>query len=245
MKILAIGDVHLSFGRPVDPLHWDEVETYKPMDMFGEKWRGHYRAIYENWLREVRPEDLVVMPGDFSWAMKLDEACYDLAFLGLLPGRIVGVAGNHDYWWQSVSRVRAALPPNMLVIQNDHIMAGGIALCGSRGWSCPGAEDYSAEDMKIYRRELIRMENSLQSVGPGVKEILVMTHFRPTNDRHEKNEFIELFQHYGVRGVIYGHLHGAASGLRLPEEAWGLSFHLVSADFVNFTPAYIMEVNQI
>lgn len=241
MKIYAIGDTHLSFREPVDPKRWDSVKTCKPMDMFGEEWHGHYRKIYNNWLRVVSPEDLVLMPGDFSWAMKLGEALHDLEFLGLLPGTIAGVAGNHDYWWQSLSRVRAALPANMRVIQNDHLLWGDTAICGSRGWSCPGGENYTGEDLKIYRRELIRMENSLRSAGAGVKEIIVMTHFMPANDRHEKNELIELFQQYGVSTVVYGHLHGAAVKLRLPPRAWGIDFHLVSADFVNFTPALVKE----
>lgn len=241
MRIFAMGDVHLSFSQPVNPLCWDAAEIYKPMDRFGEEWRGHYRKIYDNWLRVINSEDLILMPGDFSWAMKLGEARYDLEFLGLLPGTIVGVAGNHDYWWQSLTRVRSAIPPNMRVIQNDHLMVGDIAICGTRGWSCPGGEHFTGEDLKIYRRELIRMENSLKGVSPGAEEIIVITHFMPTNDRHEKNEFIEMFQQYGVGTVVYGHLHGAAVRLRLPEQAWGIHFHLASADFINFTPALIME----
>lgn len=243
MKIFAIGDVHLSFSGPVDPEHWDEARTYKPMDIFGEEWHCHYRKIYENWQKKVHPEDLVLMPGDISWAMRLEEARHDLGFLGLLPGTIVGVAGNHDYWWQSLTRVRAALPPNMRVIQNDHLEVGGVAVCGSRGWLCPGAEDFSSGDLKIYRRELIRMENSLKVVGPGIKKTVVITHFMPANDGREKNEMIELFQQYGVSTVIYGHLHGAAARFRLPDRAWGIDFHLVSADFVGFTPSLVLETN--
>lgn len=241
MKIYAIGDVHLSFRSAVDPLNWPEAAVAKPMDIFGEDWSEHYRKIYHNWLKVVHDEDLVLMPGDFSWAMRLNEARYDLAFLGLLPGTIVGVAGNHDYWWQSLSRVREALPANMRVIQNDHLRFGGLAICGSRGWSCPGSENFTPADLKIYQRELIRTENSLRGVGPGAGHIVVITHFMPVNDRHEKNEMIELYQKYGVGTVIYGHLHGAATRRRLPERAWGLNFHLVSADFIGFTPALIME----
>ena len=126
--------------------------------------------------------------------MKLEQARYDLAFLGLLPGTIIGVAGNHDYWWQSLSRVRAALPANMRVIQNDHLVFGQTAVCGSRGWNCPGGEFFQEADLKIYRRELIRMENSLKSAGSTPAGKIVMIHYMPTNDRHEKNEFIELFQ---------------------------------------------------
>lgn len=243
MKIYAIGDVHLSFKGPVNPGHWDGVLTYKPMDMFGPAWREHYRKIYENWLKVVKDEDIVLMPGDFSWAMRLSEAQHDLAFLGLLPGRIVGVAGNHDYWWQSLTKLRAALPANMRVIQNDHLEAGSVALCGSRGWTCPGSEYFSDEDLKIYRRELIRIENSLKSVPDGFQHTIVLTHFMPTNERHEKNEMIELFHQYNVSAVVYGHLHGGAARLRLPDIAWGINFHLVSADFINFSPSLVLDLS--
>lgn len=243
MKIFAIGDIHLSFSRRVEPPYWDEVETYKPMDVFGLEWRQHYRKLYEHWHREVGKQDLVLLPGDISWAMKLDEAACDLGFIELLPGLVVAVAGNHDYWWQSLSRVRASLPHNMRVIQNDHLVLGDTAICGSRGWTCPGEEYFSEADLKIYHRELVRMENSLSSIGPGVKKIIVMTHFMPTNTRHEKNELVEIFQRYSVDTVVYGHLHGAASRHRLPEEVWGIHFRFVSADFLDFTPAFIMETS--
>lgn len=242
MKIYGISDAHLSFQSPVDTRHWERATVAKPMDIFHKAWREHYRQIYENWLLLVQPEDLVLMPGDISWAMKLAEARFDLEFLGLLPGVIAGVAGNHDYWWQSLSRVRLALPANMRVIQNDSLLFGGIAVCGSRGWNCPGGAWFKEEDQKIYHRELIRMENSLKK-AEGARRILVMTHFMPTNEHHDKNELIELFIRYGVSCVIYGHLHAAAAGYRLPDRLWGIDFHLVSADYVRFTPRLIMDTD--
>lgn len=242
MKIFAVGDMHLSFSSMVEPPHWDEARTYKPMDVFGAEWRQHYRKLYENWHRVVGEHDLVLLPGDISWAMKLDEAACDLGFIGLLPGLVVAVAGNHDYWWQSLARVRAVLPSNMRVIQNDHLVCGHTAICGSRGWTCPGNDGFGEVDLKIYRRELVRMENSLRSVGPGVNHIIVMTHFMPTNTSHEKNEMVEILQRYSVDTVVYGHLHGSATRHRLPEEAWGIRFCLASADFLDFKPAFIMEM---
>jgi len=249
LKIYALGDIHLSFSQPVDPLKLGDVHTYKPMDKFGAEWRDHHVKIYNNWLNIVKEEDVVLMPGDFSWAMRLSEARFDLDFLGLLPGTIVGVPGNHDYWWQSISQVREVLPPNVKLIQNDHYEVGEVAFCGSRGWVCPGAEYFDAHDLKIYRRELIRMENSLKSVSksasPSGKDIIVLIHFMPTNERHEKNEFIELFQAYGVSTVVYGHFHGSASfRFKLPDYAWGIKFQLASADYLNFTPVLIKEVHQ-
>jgi predicted phosphohydrolase len=243
LKIFAIGDLHLSFNNTVDPLAWDSVEVYKPMDVFGEEWREHYRKIYDNWMKTVKNGDLVLMPGDVSWALKLYQARFDLAFLGLLPGNVICVAGNHDYWWQSLAQVRSVLPGNMEVIQNDHVLVGDIAICGSRGWWCPGSQYFTSDDLKIYRRELIRMENSLKSVDPAkVKDIIVIIHFMPTAEGHEKNEFIEMFQKYRVSTVIYSHLHGAATRLRLPESAWGIKFHLVSADFLKFSPLLIKDL---
>lgn len=244
MKIFAIGDLHLSFSGRVEPPHWDDVNSYKPMNMFGPQWQEHYRKIYENWHRVVGKEDLVLLPGDISWAMKLDEALWDLGFIGCLPGRVAAVAGNHDYWWQSLARVRAALPPNMQVIQNDSLVIDNTAICGSRGWNCPGEEYFSDGDLKIYRRELIRMENSLKSAGQEAEKIIVMTHFMPTNTRHEKNEMVEIFEGYHVDTVVYGHLHGAAAGNRLPDEAWGIRFRLASADFLEFTPAFITATGE-
>ena len=238
--IYAIGDAHLSFQAPVDIQRWDLAVISKPMDIFHEKWREHYRKLYNNWLALVQPEDLVLMPGDFSWAMKLAEARYDLDFLGLLPGAIIGVAGNHDYWWQSLSQVRRALPPNMQVIQNDHLEWDGLAVCGSRGWDCPGSAWFKDEDLKIYHRELIRMENSLKSAA-GAQQVWVITHFMPTNESHDRNELIDLFIKYSVTDVIYGHLHAAAAGSRLPDQQWGINFHLVSADYLDFTPRLITK----
>ncbi|MCL6639052.1 MAG: metallophosphoesterase [Firmicutes bacterium] len=241
MKIFAIGDVHLSFTAPVDPANWELARVNKPMDVFGLHWAEHYRKIYLNWIERVGPQDLVLLPGDISWAMKLPGAAHDLAFLGSLPGTIVAVPGNHDYWWQSLKQVRRAIPPNMRVIQNDHVVIGGLALCGTRGWICPNGGGYTAEDEKIYRRELIRLENSLRSARPQGREIIVLMHFMPTNEQHDRSGFIDLFLQYGVSTVVYGHLHSGASRYRLPDEAWGIRFCLVSADYLGFAPLLIGE----
>ena len=241
MKVYAIGDLHLSFAAPPDPRNWCGVRTYKPMDIFGELWTEHYRKLYANWLETVEPGDLVLMPGDISWALRLPEARHDLEFLGMLPGTIVAVPGNHDYWWQSLKQLRQALPPNMRVIQNDCFVAGDVLLCGARGWVCPNAGGFSEKDEKIYRRELIRLENSLRSARPAGKKIVAMMHFMPTNEQHERSGFIDLFLEYGVGTVVYGHLHADASHWRLPDKAWGIAFHLVCADYLRFVPLLIGE----
>lgn len=243
MKIFALGDLHLSFKTVPDPADFSTFQEYKPMGEVNEAWTGHAQKIYENWSRTVGPSDVVLVPGDISWAMRLPEAAGDLTFLGSLPGLKICVQGNHDYWWQSVSRVRAALPPGVRVIQNDHVRLGSLAVCGTRGWLCPDSIYFQEErDMKIYRRELMRLESSLKSVQSPVEEIIVMMHYMPTNERHEYSGFIELFERYGIKKVVYGHLHARACRHRLPDCAWGISFHLVSADFLDFTPKLIASV---
>ncbi|AGL02620.1 metallophosphoesterase [Desulfoscipio gibsoniae] len=237
MRIFAIADLHLSFLGALHVDNWDKNQEYKPMVELDKAWHNHARRIYENWHRLVKEDDLVLVPGDISWAMRLDEAGPDFDYLGLLPGRLVCVQGNHDYWWQSISRAREAVPSNVQLIQNDHVKLEGVNICGTRGWLCPNGAYFKEEDEKIYRRELIRLENSLQSVDNGPK--IVVMHYMPTNEKHDYSGFIELFQKYEVKTVIYGHLHAKACRYRLPDQAWGINFHLTSADYLNFTPRLI------
>nr|WP_207754935.1 metallophosphoesterase [Desulforadius tongensis] len=240
--MFAISDVHLSFSKPVDPSNWESVVEHKPMDVCAPEWKQHYKKIYYNWCDIVGRQDIVLMPGDISWATRLDEAGYDMQFLGFLPGRIIAVQGNHDYWWQSLSKVRKKIPPNMQVIQNDHIIVDNIAICGTRGWVCPNnGGGFSEHDEKIYKREVIRLENSLSSVKQPVDEIIVMMHYMPTNEKHERSSFIDVLEKYNVSTVIYGHLHSRAQRYRLPDTAWGINFHLVSADYVQFAPVLIRD----
>jgi predicted phosphohydrolase len=241
VKIYALGDLHLSFKKLPTPGFWEEADEYKPMGEINPAWTNHTRLIYENWVKIVQPEDLVLVPGDISWAMRLEEAKSDLSFLGLLPGKIVGVQGNHDYWWQSISRVRTVLPPNIFLIQNDHVWIKGLALCGTRGWTCPGASHFQKKDGKIYHREVIRLENSLKSIKLPAKEIIVLMHYMPTNEKHEFNHFIEVLQKYAVTTVVYAHLHDQANRYRLPDKAWGINFYLASADYLGFKPYFIKE----
>jgi hypothetical protein len=241
VKIYALGDLNLSFIKLRAPGLWAEAAEYKPMGEINPAWTNHARLIYENWVKIVQPEDLVLVPGDISWAMRLEEAKSDLGFLSLLPGKIVGVQGNHDYWWQGISRVRAVLPSNVFLIQNDHVWINGLALCGTRGWTCPGTAYFQEKDEKIYNRELIRLEISLKSVKLPAKEIIVLMHYMPTNEKHEFNRFIEVLQEYAVSTVVYAHLHDQAKRYRLPDKAWGINFYLTSADYLGFKPLFIEE----
>lgn len=242
MRIFAISDLHLSFSEPVDVDNWGAVQQYKPMSEVNRNWVDHAQRIYRSWTDIVTADDLVLVAGDISWAMKLDEAHPDLNFLGMLPGRIIAIRGNHDYWWQSISKVRSMAPPNMEFVQNDHTRLDRVAICGTRGWLCPNGAYFKEEDEKIYQRELMRLENSLQSIEKSrdiIDDVIVMMHYMPTNEKHDYSGFIEIFEKYGVRRVIYGHLHARACGYRLPDYAWGINFILTSADYLGFKPLLI------
>jgi predicted phosphohydrolase len=151
MRVFAIGDLHLSLAQP------------KPMDIFGTHWSDHWSRIRENWaVIGISDDDLVLIPGDISWAMNLRDAAMDLSSIGELPGVKVFIRGNHDYWWNSLSKVRSALPRSAYAIQNDALRFPGAVVCGTRGWTCPGSAGFAQEDNKLYLRELIRMEMSLK-----------------------------------------------------------------------------------
>lgn len=241
MKIFALGDLHLSLSGSVVPGEWQQIAQYKPMDIFGTHWQDHVRKIYQGWISTVTENDIVLVPGDISWAMTIEDACYDLEFLSLLPGKIILLQGNHDYWWQSISRVRQALPENVRAMQNDGILIGDTYIAGTRGWVCPGSTGFSRHDEKIYLRELNRLELSLKTKDRRAKRMMVMMHFMPANDFHEHNGFIRIMEDYGAAYCIYGHLHQGAFEQRLPEEKWGIKFFLTSADYLCFRPKLIWQ----
>jgi len=231
MKLFAISDLHLSGARP------------KPMDIFGENWNGHWQKIRENWSRmEIGPEDLVLIPGDISWAMQLEAAQIDLDEIGQLPGHKVVTRGNHDYWWSSLTKVRSVLPEKLYALQNDAMRFGSTVVCGSRGWICPGGMDYKPEDEKIYKREVLRMELSLKGAKKQEGDLLiVMIHYPPFNEKQERSGFMELFEQYGVDQVIYGHLHGRSCRFAFEKELCGIQYRLVSCDHLQFCPVLLAE----
>jgi predicted phosphohydrolase len=231
MTIFAIGDLHLPGG------------DIKPMDVFGSHWENHFDKIAADWRRRVEPSDLVLLPGDISWAMHLSEALPDLKAIGGLPGVKVLLRGNHDYWWGTITRLRAALPEGMHALQNDALVIGDYVVCGTRGWVLPGENGLDPEDMRIYQRELMRFEMSLQDAqrkGPGKKK-LVMLHYPPFNERQEPSGFTELMERYGVSDVVYGHLHGP--GLRGGYTGmWrNIRCYLVSCDGLGFSLMNLAE----
>ncbi len=228
MKVFAIGDLHLSGA--VD----------KPMDIFGPAWENHAQHIAEEWRSLIREEDLVLLPGDFSWAMHLKDALVDMAFVAALPGTKVMIRGNHDYWWNSVTQVRTALPKGMYVLQNDCVSFGNIHIAGTRGWTCPGSMNFLPEDQKIYEREVMRMGLSLSTLPKeGVR--IAMLHYPPFNENRAPSGFSEALERANIRLAVYGHLHGRSCRSGFEGVRNGVEYILVSADHIGFAPKLILE----
>lgn len=228
MRVFAIGDLHLP-GR-----------QDKPMDIFGGRWTDHPERIAAAWRERVGPGDVVLMPGDLSWAMTLDEAADDLAYLGGLPGEVILVRGNHDYWWNAIGKVRKALPPGVKAIQNDCVKIGEIAVCGTRGWTLPGSEGFTEQDEKVYRREIERLKLSLESaVRAGLEPAIVMMHYPPAPRNQAPTGFTELLEAYGVKLCVYGHLHGEAQRGALSGLVRGVRYRLVACDAIGFAPVEV------
>jgi len=226
MDIYAIGDLHLSFANP------------KPMDIFGSHWTDHPEKIRAAWASMVKEDDVVLVPGDISWAMNLEEARPDLDYVAQLPGRKIMTRGNHDYWWATVSKVRKALPPSIEVLQNDSVRIGGLHIAAARGWDCPGSYHYSEHDRQIYEREIGRLRLSLDhAMSQGAERIWVMLHYPPTNEKHQSSGFLDVLHQYPVEKVVYGHLHGE-EGHRAALEGvhGGIEYHLVACDYLQFAP---------
>lgn len=224
MHIYAIGDLHLSGEPPT-----------KPMEIFGTHWQGHKEKIRQNWLKTVAAEDTVIICGDISWAMSLQGAAPDLNWLAQLPGRKLLLRGNHDYWWASLAKMQQCYGDKFEFLQNDCIMAGDIAICGTRGWILPSAENFSIEDAKIYKREAIRLELSLQAaLRQNPRAIITAMHYPPLFARTEHTLFTNLMHNYGVNYCVYGHIHGESHVATFEGVRERITYKLVSCDTQGF-----------
>ena len=203
------------------------------MDIFGPVWHDYLDKIVSDWHERVTDEDVVILAGDYSWAMKLEDVVPDFDFLRNLPGKKIIIRGNHDYWWSSVSRVREKLPPNTYALQNDAIKIGEYIFCGNRGWIIPEGKYDTAENRKIYARELIRLELSLQSakkLQTADEKIIFITHYPPFNKNIEPSEYTRLIEQYGVSLVVFGHLHGYVNPKMYFNDIKGVKYYLTSCD---------------
>ncbi len=229
MALYALGDPHLSLA------------SEKPMDVFGGRWENYVEKLREG-LSVLREEDVLVLCGDLSWAMSLEEAAADFRFLDAFPGRKLLVKGNHDYWWNTASKMTAFFEREGLrsfaLLHNNCHFYGELALCGTRGWFYEEEGHGAEHDKKIMNRELLRLEVSLKAAGE--REKLVFLHYPPLYGAYRCEELLALLRLYGVKRCFYGHIHGPGRRLAVEGEREGTVFKLVSADHIDFKPWQIL-----
>ncbi len=230
MRVHAIADLHLSGTGE------------KPMDVFGPEWVEHDRRIAENWRRTVAADDLVLMPGDLSWAMTLEEAKADLVDIGALPGEKYFIRGNHDYWCTGPARVRAALPPSLHYVRFGAAVHGGVGICGVRGWIPPWHADYAPEDERHWRRAIARLELSLEALSALEWNTAVAIFHYPPRAADEGSELTHRIRDAGVSWCVYGHLHGRDAAGAFEGEAEGVTYRCVSADRLGFAPLELFSL---
>ena len=228
MALYAIGDLHLCLGAP------------KPMDVFGGAWIGYMDKLKAG-VAGITQEDTTILLGDLSWALDMDHAVEDFAWINEIPGRKIILKGNHDYWWSTVAKFNKFCEANgftdMHLLNNNHFEYEDWAICGTRGWFFE-EERHGAHDEKVFKRELCRLEASLKSAGD--KKKMVFLHYPPRYKGYECGEILELFQKYGVRRCYYGHLHGGSHKLAM-EGLWdGVEYRLVAADYIGFQPQTVI-----
>ena len=230
MKVFAISDLHLSINNP------------KPMDIFGPVWDGYLEAIESSWNKKVSDDDIVLISGDISWAMKYNEAVPDLEYISRLKGHKVFIKGNHDYWWNSISEVRSNLKNKTYAIQNDAIRFDNVIITGTRGWTCPD-QNFTKEDEKIYLREGQRLQLALDYVNSIKRDgdiVIGMLHYPPFNVRHDSSIFTQLYRDSGINTVVYGHLHGKNSRAEHKVNFEGVNYYLTSCDQLQNMPLRIL-----
>lgn len=225
MAVFAIGDLHLSLG------------TDKPMDVF-PGWKGYKEKLERSWNALVRPEDTVVLAGDTSWAMKLEDTGADFAFLQSLPGRKLLLKGNHDYWWCTKAKMDRYLEQqgftSLAILHNNSFSVEGLAICGTRSWLFDAGQPH---DEKVMNRELGRLRMSLDAAGDGEK--VVFLHYPPLCSNAQAPEVVAVLREYGVKRCFYGHLHGTAIRYAVQGMRDGIEYRLISADALGFCPLKI------
>ena len=230
------------------------------MDPFGVRWHDHANRLKENWIRLVAPDDLVLIAGDISWAKLLTEVQPDLAWIHALPGTKVMIQGNHDYWWGSLKKVRSILPPSIHVIQNDAFHWGDVSIAGSRLWDTPEytfdsyiestetpegiarlVEHPSTDDEKVFSRELIRLEMSLQALNPEARLRIAMTHYPPIGPDLAASRTSALLEQYNFNLCLFGHIHSVIPDALPLGEKNGVRYLLTACDYLHCTPLKIRD----
>ena len=263
MRVFALSDPHLALGTPG-----------KEMDRFGPQWVGHARRMAEAWDETVKADDLVLVPGDISWARDLETVRPDLEWLAQRPGTKLLIKGNHEHWWPTSRRkLEAALPPGIRALSGDAVRVGDVAVCGTRLWDVPGVsyhdlilwqgEPISAElseadaaaALKVYQRELGRLDRALEALDRSAPLRIAMVHYPPVGPavcepgsggggevwKLPSNELTERFELAGVSQVVFGHLHSLdpRQRQRVGGVRHGVRYLLAAVDFVDFTPVEV------
>ncbi|MGI5949037.1 metallophosphoesterase [Peptoniphilus sp.] len=225
--IYAIGDLHFDFSKE------------KPMDIFGLNWENHEEKIIDNWKKTVKEDDLVLLPGDISWGLKLEDARLDLERIDNLPGIKIISKGNHDYWWSSMNKMESLNLKKTKFLHNNSYEYGDYSIVGTRGWAARDSFEFSENDEKIYMREVGRLKNSLDTAKN--KKIIAMLHYPPFNQDLTPNEFSKTLSEYGVEKCVYGHLHGKGHKFKFEGEFLGVEYIFVASDYLDFDLKLIRE----
>ena len=229
MALYALGDLHLSLG------------TNKPMDIFGDKWQNYVEKLRRGF-EPLTENDVTVLCGDLSWGMSLQQSLADFRFIHQLPGKKILLKGNHDYWWETASKMQRFFDENGLtsleILHNNCLFYGDLALCGTRGWFYE-LDNAGTHNEKMLAREAGRLETSLQAAGD--REKLCFLHYPPIYQGYECPEILRLLKEYGAKACYYGHLHGASHRRAIEGTRNGTLFSLVAGDFLGFVPKKICE----
>ncbi len=233
MRVFAISDLHLALSED------------KPMDIFGPAWENYMQRIDDRWNLVVAQDDLVLLPGDLSWATYLNNSKHDFMYLAALPGKKIISKGNHDYWWTTHSKLSKFLQElsiqNISFLQNNAYFYEDFVVVGTRGWKNPKDEGFTEGDEKIYNREMERLKLSLSHTKGFNGTKIAMLHYPPFSSKSEATGFVDVMQSFGVDICVYGHLHGRSSNYAIEGLVDGIRYHLVSADYLKFEPLYLGE----
>lgn len=230
MKVYAISDLHFdSSGK-------------KPMDVFGGVWENYEERLINNINSKVNDEDIILIPGDHSWALKLEDVVTDLEIINNLPGIKYLSKGNHDYWWGTMSKLNGLDFDKINFVQTNSYIKNGIGICGTRGWVAKDSDEFSEKDEKIFNRELNRLEISLNELrDKPIDKKIVMLHYPPFNfSSGSPNEFSEIMEKHGVDICVYGHLHSEGHQFAREGIINGVEYFLVSCDYLDMTPKLIL-----
>ncbi|MDF2576734.1 MAG: hypothetical protein K0S74_218 [Chlamydiales bacterium] len=247
--VWALADLHLAISKPE-----------KRMDVFGPIWHDYDKKIAEEWHRCVKPDDLVLLAGDICWAMKLEQALQDLRWIDALPGTKVMIKGNHDYWWDSYTKMCKILPASIHAIQNNVFNYDSISIGGARLWDTTEysfgncieyrenplahTKDYELdleEQQKIYNRELMRLEMSLKELNPHAKWRIAMTHYPPLSIDLQNSRVTALLEKYQVDMCVFGHLHSLKPGLNMFGKKNNIAYHFTACDYLEFKPLHLLD----